>query len=108
MSRNEHNKVKKYREKFGYNIPNSSREALLLYKKNGNTLWDDVISKEITALGRLGMFQFYLPKTKFENKYGWQYSLMHMFFDVKHKDLQHSARIVVSGHVVGYTEHTTY
>ena len=35
MSRNKRNKVKKDLEKFGYKIPNHSREALLLDKKNG-------------------------------------------------------------------------
>ena len=32
MSRNEHNKVKKDWEKFGYKIPNNSKDALLLDK----------------------------------------------------------------------------
>ena len=45
MSINERKKVKKDQDKFGYKIPNNSREALLLDKKNGDTLWDDVISK---------------------------------------------------------------
>ena len=50
ISRNERNKVKKDWEKFGYNIPNNSRKALLLDKKNGNTLWYDAISKQMTSL----------------------------------------------------------
>ena len=45
MSINERNKVKKDQEHFGYKITNNSREALLLYKKNGKTLWDGEISK---------------------------------------------------------------
>ena len=65
MSRNEHNKVNKYREKFGYNITNNSRKALILDKKNGNILWSDAIVNEMKALERLGVFQLYLPKTKF-------------------------------------------
>ena len=72
MSRNERNKGKKDWEKFGYKIPNNYREALLLDKKNGNNLWAETIAKDITALDRLGLLQFYPPKTKFENKYGWQ------------------------------------
>ena len=72
MSRNDRNKVKKDQEKFGYNIPNNSRELLLLDKKNVNTLWADAISEEVKLLEKLGVLQFYPPKTKFENKYGWQ------------------------------------
>ena len=43
MSRNYLNKVNKDWEKFGYIIPNNSSEAILLDKKNGNTLWSDAI-----------------------------------------------------------------
>ena len=50
MSINEPNKVKKYQEKFGYKIPKNSREAILLDKKNWNTLWYDAISDEMMAL----------------------------------------------------------
>ena len=71
MSRNDRNKVNKYRDKFGYKIPNNFREVLLLDKKNGNTLWSDAIYKEMSALERLGVFQFYPPKTKFGKTYGW-------------------------------------
>ena len=72
VSRNYRNKVNKYLDKFGYNIPNNSRELLLLDKKNVNTLWADAISEEVKLLEKLGVLQFYPPKTKFENKYGWQ------------------------------------
>ena len=87
MSRNECNKVKEDREKFGYKITNNSRESLLLDKKNGNTLWYDAIAKEMTALERLGVCQFYPPKTKLGNKDGWQHTSMHIIFDVNQQDL---------------------
>ena len=45
MSINKRNKVKKDRENFGYKIPQNYTEALLLDKKNGNTLWDDSVAK---------------------------------------------------------------
>ena len=38
ISRNESNKGNNYWEKYGYNISNDSREALLLDNNNGNTL----------------------------------------------------------------------
>ena len=50
MSKNELNKVKKDRGKFRCNIPNNSREALLLDKKNGHILWADAIAKYMTSL----------------------------------------------------------
>ena len=40
-------------------------KALSLDKKNVNTVWDDVISKEIIELEKLGVFQLYLPKSMF-------------------------------------------
>ena len=83
ISRNERNKGKNDQDKFGYKITKNSREEILLYKKNGNTLWDDAIAKEIRALEKLGAFQFYPPKTKFVTKDGCQYALMHMIFGVK-------------------------
>ena len=58
ISRNCCNKVKKDWDKFGYKIIKNSREALLLDMKNGNTLWDDVIAKDMKAPDRLGVFQF--------------------------------------------------
>ena len=97
ISRNEHNKVNKDREKFGYKIPNNSREALLLDSKNGKTLWADAIAKEMTALERIGVFQIYPPKTKFDKKYGWQFAPMHIVFDMKQHNLRHKARLVVGG-----------
>ena len=60
------------------------------------------------ALERLSVFQLYPPKTKFENKDGWKYTPIHMIFNVKQQDLRHKARLVVSGHVVDSTDHTTY
>ena len=50
MSRNERNKRKKYREKFLYKTPNNTKEALLLDKRNGTTLWADIISNYMTEL----------------------------------------------------------
>ena len=62
----------------------------------------------MTSLDRLGVLQFYPPKTKCDNKYGWKYVPMHMIFDVRQHDLLHKAGIVVGGHVMDYTNHTTY
>ena len=65
ISRNERNKGNDDRDKFRYKIPNNYREALLLDKNIGNTLWVYEISKDMKTLEKLGVFQLYLPKTKF-------------------------------------------
>ena len=108
ISRNECNKVNIYREIFGYKISNNSREALILDKKIWNTLWSDNIANEIMALQRLGVFQLYPPKTKFQNKDGWKYAPMHMILYVKHQDLRHKTRLVLSGNVVDFTQHCIF
>ena len=62
----------------------------------------------MTELEKLGVFQLYPPKTKFENKYDWKYVPIHTLFDVKHQNLYDKARIVVRGHVVNYKGYTVY
>ena len=62
----------------------------------------------MTALERLGVLQFYPTKTKFDKKYGWQYTPMHMIFDMNQQDLGHKTGLVIGGHVVDSTEHTPY
>ena len=47
---NKRNRGKKDQENFGYKITNNYREALLLDRKDGNTLWDDATRKEMTEL----------------------------------------------------------
>ena len=43
------------------------------------------------ALDKLGVFQFYPPKTNFEKKYGCQYEPMHMVFGVNQQGFRHKA-----------------
>ena len=62
----------------------------------------------MTELERLGVFQLYTTKNKFEKKYGWQYAIMNMIFGVKQKDLLHNSRLVGGGNIVDFTEHTKY
>ena len=63
VPRNEHNKGVKDWGKFGCNITKNSRGALLLYMNNLNTLWYYAISKKMTTLGNISVFQLYPPKT---------------------------------------------
>ena len=71
-------------------------------------MWDETITKEMTALERLSLLQLSPPKIKFDKKDGWKYASMHIIFDVKQQDLRHKARIVVGGLVVDSKENTTY
>ena len=59
-------------------------------------------------MDRLGTFQLYPPKTKFDKKDGWQYMQMHMIFDLKQQDLRHKTRLVVGVNVVDSMEHTKH
>ena len=73
-----------------------------------HTLWTKAISKEMAEMEKLGVLQFYLPKIRFEKKYGLQYAPMHMIFELKQRDLRHEDRVVVGRHVVDSKEHNTY
>ena len=50
LPRNQHNNKIKFSEKFGIKVPNSTREALMMYIMNNNTLCADAIIKEMSAL----------------------------------------------------------
>ena len=65
-----------------------------------NTLLGDYITNKMSDLDRLGVFQYYPPKTKFENNFSWKWALMRMIFGIKKKYLIYKARLVVGVHVV--------
>ena len=65
-----------------------------------NTLWQDDITKEISALEILGVFQYYPSKKKFENNDGWQWAQMRVRFHIKQKYFKHKARLVIREYVV--------
>ena len=62
----------------------------------------------MSAWERLGVFQNYLPKKKIENNYAWQWAPMWMILDIKQQGLRHKSGIVIGGHVMEMSEHTTY
>jgi hypothetical protein len=108
LSRNARNARRETREKFGIRIPNNIQEALEFDRQNGNTKWGDAIQKELAALQRLDCFEFIAPDTTLHKSDGWQYAPMHMIFDIKQEDLRYKARLVMGGHVVDSSQHTTY
>ena len=52
------------KERCGMSIPRNTREALMLDKNNGNTLWAEAIANERTALEAKGVFKFHHPTNK--------------------------------------------
>ena len=43
----------------------------MMDRMNNNNLWGNAITKGVSELDRLGAFQYYPPKKRFENNYGW-------------------------------------
>lgn len=95
-------------EKFGFKIPRSTREALLLDQEAQNHLWAEAIAKEMDSLDRLGVFVYYPAGKIFARSEGWQFAPLRMIFDIKQQDLRRKARLVVGGHVIDSSEHQTF
>ena len=70
-------------EKCGIKVLNSIRVALIMDKMNNNTLWVDTMTNAVSALDRLSLYQYYPPKTKFENNSCCRWSPMRVVFDIK-------------------------
>ena len=82
---------------FGVEIPRSPSHALSLDKKNGNTLWQDAMDKELKAIMSFGTFR--VPE-KGEDLTEYQQIPYHIVFAVKH-DGRRKARLVAGGHKTG-------
>ena len=98
LSKNQRNLKKKDRVKFGIEVPNNVRHALLLDKKNGNNAWGEAILKEMTALTKAGVWEFKPPHYKLNS--GYQFAPLTLIFDVKQEDLRRKSCLVACGHVV--------
>ena len=91
------NNRKKGKTKYGVMIPRSYKEGKMLDIKNGNTLWQDAVEKEIAALIHHKCFDFKEPGYKPTSDY--QYAPLNLVFEVK-PDLTRKARLVIMGNVV--------
>ena len=60
------------------------------------------------ALDRLVVFQYYPPKTNFENTNGWKWAPMRMRFGIKQQYLRHKSRLFLGGYVLESSEDITY
>jgi hypothetical protein len=91
-----------------YSSTTQTRDALLFDKKNKNTNWADAIAKEMTAPNRLDVFEYKSPSYTCSKSDGWQYTPMHMMFDIKQQYLRHKARLLCGGHMIDSLGHATY
>ncbi len=90
--------------KFGIEVPKTVKEALELDKKNGDTLWADVIAKEMKDV----CVAFKILPDGQSAPIGYQRIPCHMIFDVKMKDFRRKARLVAGGHRIEAPATITY
>ena len=98
--------MKQKRVKFGIQIPNNVKEALEYDRLNQNNLWGEAIVKEMSALMKARVFDFYPPNYRVPNNY--QYCPLRIIFDVKQEDLRRKARMVAGGHVINSSMYESY
>ena len=92
-------RVLKKRFKYGFEVPETVDRAIDLDEINGNTLWQDGIEKEMTAV---------CVSLKTLNKGdqpppGYQYMQCNMIFEIKLYGFRRKARLVGAGCMVKYT-----
>ena len=81
--------------KFGVKVTKSTKHALKLYKKTGNTFWSDAILKEMKNI----QVAFQILDEKEEMPIGYKFICCHMIFDMKMEDFRRKARLVVEAHM---------
>ena len=96
-------RVKKKTHKYGIEIPQTVAEARELDAKNGNTYWQDAISKEMYNVS----VAFQILEDDEELPVGYTKSSGHLVFDVK-MDFTRKARWVKDGHKHPDPESSSY
>jgi hypothetical protein len=89
----------------GIAIPRTVQEAISLDNKNQDSKWNDAMKKEIDGIQEHGTFEFLEPDSDVPE--GYQLAPLRMIFDVK-SDLRRKARLVIGGHKVDASGHTSY
>ena len=97
---------KKGKVKFGIEVPNNVKHALLLDRRNGNNAWGEAITKEMSALTKAGVWDFRPANFRLDKSY--QFAPLTLIFDVKQEDLRRKARLVAGGHVVDSSMYESY
>jgi hypothetical protein len=93
------------RYKFGVRVPRDYKEALLLDRENGNTLWHDAIQLEHSQLSEYETFRDCGKRCKPPD--GHQRINVHFVFDVK-QSLKRKARLVAGGHMTAPPKDSVY
>jgi Reverse transcriptase (RNA-dependent DNA polymerase) len=95
----------KTKSKYGYEIPNNHREAIMIYNKNGNKQWQEAKRLEIKLLMDYNTFVD-IGKTNNPPE-GYQKIVCRMIYNVKH-DGRHRGRLVAGGHLTPAPNEDTY
>ena len=92
--------------KYGIRVPKTFKEAILIKKENGETLWWDAIMKEMKNVQPA--FEVF-EKRKEDIPVGYQHIKCHMIFDVKlGENFRRKARLVGGGHMENDPASITY
>ena len=90
--------------KFGIKVLRSVAEAYALNKKNSNTLWADLITKEMKNV----RIVFKILANGYKVLIGFQRMQCHMIFDIKMEDLRRKSWLVAGGHMTDAPATTTF
>jgi Reverse transcriptase (RNA-dependent DNA polymerase) len=90
--------------KYGFCVPKTVQEAIMIDCENGNTLWQDAIKKEMSAVGIA--FCILTDDKKILPSY--QQIKCHLIFDIKMEDFKRKARYVAGGHMMEALPVLTY
>ena len=91
-------RVLKKRFKYGFEVPETVDRAIELNDINGNTLWQDGIEKEMTAV----RVAFKTLNKGDEPPPGYQYIQCHMIFEIKLDGFRRKARLIGAGCMFKY------
>jgi Reverse transcriptase (RNA-dependent DNA polymerase) len=86
------------RYKYGFKVPRTYKQALSLDKRNGNTLWGDAATLELTQIDDYDTFIDKGHHTKTKPTDGYKKIRVHLIFVVKH-DGRHKVRLVADRHL---------
>jgi hypothetical protein len=98
------NKYHKRTHKFGIQVPKTWGEAVKLNKKNGNTLWQDAIRKDMNNV----LIVLKVLNDEEDIPQNYQEIRRHMIFDEKMEYFHRNARFVAGGHTTDAPHVMTY
>jgi hypothetical protein len=95
------------RYKYGFEVPKTYEQALRLDQRNGNTLWADAATLELTQIDEYDTFIDKGHHSKVRTPQGYKKIRVHLIFDVKH-DGRHKVRLVADGHLTDIPLESVY